>query len=161
MPVSKNKSYWVLSTSELTQLSPSMHWTQLRRRLRLRLCAAKLTISKYLTSVFCIYPCPKCRLGFCTHEYRWAKVGSDKCTRVQVSVQLLPEARGWQCVLCNRHIKRRDVKMHLRVHNRGEIPGNMNNVWFCQALFSNTVIKMYYVLVSYTQSCYKSLIHYL
>ena len=75
-----------------------------------------------------IYPCPKCRRGFRAPEQRSAHVASGECTRVQRSVRLLPEGRGWQCILCNQHIQRRDVKMHLRAHNRGEIPGNMNNV---------------------------------
>ena len=75
-----------------------------------------------------IYPCPKCRRGFRAPEQRSTHVASGECTRVQRSVRLLPEGRGWQCVLCNQNIQRRDVKMHLRAHNRGELPGNMNNV---------------------------------
>ena len=101
--------------------SPSSDWT---------LVISIRIVSTPFNRVFCIYLWPKCRPCFSTHEQRSTIVGSGECTRVQVSVRILPEARGWQCVLCNQHIQRRDVKMHLQVHNRGEILRNMNNVCF-------------------------------
>ena len=59
------------------------------------------------------------RRGFRALEQRSAHVASCECTRVQHSVRLLPEGRGWQGVLCNQHIQRRDVNMHMRAHSRG------------------------------------------
>ena len=41
-----------------------------------------------------IYPCHKCRRGFPAPEQRLTHVGSGECTRVEQSVQLLPEGRG-------------------------------------------------------------------
>ena len=75
-----------------------------------------------------LYPCPMCPRGFRAPELRSAHLASGECVRVRMAVRVVSGGHGWECVVCKQQFQRRDIKEHLRAHDRGEFPGDTNNV---------------------------------